>query len=225
MGVAAGVSTPIAPAVNCHTVTNTRGLRIPAELVCAALEMSSYGWPILCGTYLDDGQWRGRPDAVDLRPVDEDWQNAWTSSHHQVAEWWSAEPYSLLLACGNGVDCLLVPATTGPRVLSALRSAGVHPPAMLTPNHTLALLVLTDTPGRPHQVLVSASVRSAGTWIALPPTRIDGRLHAGAYRWVPGASPRDVRGQLPELSAVYEVIVATVSRTSSATDMVDEPPR
>lgn len=196
---------------------------MPAELVCAALEMSSYRWPILRGTYLDNGQWRGRPDAVDLRPVDEDWQNAWTDRPRQIAEWWSTEPYSLLLACGNGVDCLEVPATVGPRILNALRSARVRPPAMLTPRHTLTLLVLTETSTAPRQILVSASLRTTGTWIALPPTRVDEHVSGRAYRWVPGASPREVQGQLPELPAVYEIITSAVSGMASARDMADEP--
>ncbi|WP_425415400.1 bifunctional DNA primase/polymerase [Pseudonocardia acaciae] len=123
--------------------------------------MVSYGWPVLRGTYLDDGGcWRGRAGLVDLRPIDDDWQTAWTRKASQVAAWWAEQPYSVLVACGHGVDGVELPVQAGPKVLCALDASDVHPPAMLTPVGTLVLFVQT-APG-PRPFLASASLRRPG---------------------------------------------------------------
>jgi hypothetical protein len=185
----------------------------------AAIELACYGWPVLRGTYFDGTGWRGRSGAVDLSPVDENWQSAWTREATQAATWWSVEPFSLLVACGHGVDCLQMPVSMGPRVLSVLRAAGVWPPAMLGPVGTVVWFVATD-PG-PRPFLVSASLRSVGSWVAVPPTGYyPGAGRSRGYRWVAGAAPGDVRGwELSERGRVYEVISAAVSDMASAPGM------
>jgi bifunctional DNA primase/polymerase-like protein len=180
-----------------------------AELRCAAMAMVSYGWPVLRGTYLDDaGCWRGRAGLVDLRPIDDDWQTAWTRKATQVAAWWAEEPYSLLIACGNGVDGVELPVQAGPKVLRALDASDVRPPAMLTPVGSLVLFVRTAPEPRPF--LVSASLRSAGSWVPMPPTGQSGAPRSAQYRWVLGASPCEVRWELPDLTSVYEIVSAAV---------------
>lgn len=177
----------------------------------AAIGLAAAGWPVLRGTYPDGrGGWRGCPGAVGLRPVDEDWHTAWTRDADQVARWWATEPFNVLVACGQGVDCLEVPVGVRPRVLRALRAANVGVPAMMTPMGTLVLVVRTHHGPRP--VLPAASWRSAGSWVAVPPTRVYScRTGGSVYRWVTGAAPSDIRGELPHLAAVYEVIHAAVS--------------
>lgn len=173
------------------------------------MAMVGYGWPVLRGTYLDDGGcWRGRAGLVDLRPIDDDWQTAWTRKASQVAAWWAEQPYSLLVACGHGVDGVELPVQAGPKVLRALDASDVHPPAMLTPVGTLVLFVQTAPEPRPF--LVSASLRSAGSWAPLPPTGQSCGPRSARCRWVLGASPCELRWELPELARVHEVISAAV---------------
>lgn len=181
-----------------------------AALRCTAMAMVSYGWPVLRGTYLDQsGCWQGRPRCADLSPVDEDWQTAWTRKASQVAVWWAEHPYSLLIACGHGVDGVELPVQAGPTVLRALDASDVRAPAMLTPVGTLVLFVQTAPEPRPF--LVSASLRSAGTWMPVPPTGQSGAQGRARYRWVLGASPCEVGWELPDLAGVDEVISAAVS--------------
>ncbi len=174
--------------------------------------LAGHGWPVLRGTYRDEiGHWHGRSDAVSLRPIDDYWSTAWTLRPVEVANWWNAEPYGVLVACGHGVDCVELPGRHGQRMLDPLHRVGLHPPAMLTPLGTLVLFVRTHTGPRPN--LVSMSLRSAGSWVAVPPTGQDvshGPDSAGGYRWVTDCSPGRVGWQLPELAPVCEVITATV---------------
>ncbi len=171
-----------------------------AELRSAAMALAGHGWPVLRGTYPDGVRWHGRDDAVGLRPVDDHWSVAWTLSRAEVARWWANEPFGVLVACGHGVDCIELPGSAGHRMLGPLREAGLHPPAMVTPVGTVVLFVRTHTGVRP--VLTSVSLRSAGSWVAVPPT--------SGYRWLAGSTPAAVQWQLPELRPVYEVIAANV---------------
>jgi len=215
----------IAPAVNGRGVQGGNHGRprasAPGWLVLrhAAFGLAGYGWPVIRGTYFDGLAWRGRPDAVGLCPVDEDWATARTASSTEIGQWWDAAPYSVLLACGRGVDCLELPGLAGSRpTVAALRRAGLSPPVMVTPEGPLALFVRTPGCGRA-PFLVSASVRSAGTWVAMPPTSqacgYQGGGEGQGYQWAPGCSPGQLRRQpdrvLPELTAVAEAITATVS--------------
>ena len=43
------------------------------ELRSAAMALAGHGWPVLRGTFRASERWCGRPDAVGLRPVDDDW--------------------------------------------------------------------------------------------------------------------------------------------------------
>lgn len=173
----------------------------------AAITFVTHGWPVLPGTYSSGGRWRGSASRAGLQPVRENLAAAWTLDPAQAAEWWQDEPYSVLLACGYGVDCVEVPASVGPRALEALSRAAVFPSAMFSPVNTLVMFV--RTPPRPRPLLVSASFRSAGWWVALPPTGQGGSDRG--YRWVPGCSPVELDWQLPELGEVYPVISAAVS--------------
>lgn len=128
----------------------------------------------------------------------------------QVARWWACEPYSVLVACGHGVDCVELPLTpTSHRILGPLREAGLCPPAMHTPVGTLVLFVRTPTTTPQPSMLVSVSLRSTGLWVAVPPTGHHGGAGPG-YRWVVNGAPEHLSWQLPELRPVCEVITATV---------------
>lgn len=192
-----------------------------AGLRSAAMGLVSYGWPVMRGTYFDGARWCGRPGTKGLSPVDDDWTTASTRSVSVVARWWASEPFSVLMACGDGVDCLEVPGEAGPRVLHALRAAGVRPPAMLTPVGTVVLFVRRG----PRRALVAASLRSSGSWVAVPPTGEESGAHAAISRWVIGAAPGDVQGELPELPAVREVLASAVSGMATAPGAAMRPRR
>jgi hypothetical protein len=173
-----------------------------------AMTLADHGWPVVRGTYRDGAGWQGRPGRADLVPVDEDWPNCWTLDVDRVAAWWSRIPYSVLVVCGEGVDCLEVPGRYGARLLVALAGAGLFPPAMLTPTGGLVLFVRTD----PRAVaLVSATLCALGQWVAVPPTGQEPDRNRRGYQWVPGQSPDRLGWRLPELKPVYQVIVNTVT--------------
>jgi len=180
------------------------------ELRSAAMAFAGHGWPVLRGTYLahiDGGpsRWCGRQDAVGLRPVDDDWAVACTLQADEVARWWSAAPYSVIVVCGRGADCIELPSRAWPGLLTALHAAGCRPPAMLTPVGTLVLFVRTYTGPRP--VLVAASLRSVDSWVAVPPTTAGHDARGSSrYRWLPDCCPEEGGWWLPELAQVYEVI-------------------
>jgi len=204
-------------------VTGESSGRVPArlawlaELRSAAMTLAGHGWPVLRGTYSEGGRWYGRPDAVSLRPLADDWPSSWTSRPVQVANWWNTKPYSVLVACGQGVDCIELPGSHGHRMLAPLREAGLSPPAMYTPVGTLVLFVRTNRGPRPN--LVSVSLRSTDSWVPVPPTGqyLDHGPDAAGYRWVSDASPGCVGWELPELHPVCEVITSTIRADADRT--------
>ena len=102
--------------------------------------------------------------------------------------------------------------------VAALHIAGIHPPAMLTPVGTLVLFVRTD-PG-PGRMLVSASLRTISSWVAVPPSEHQtGRVGTGAYRWLHGGTPEDVSWELPDLAVAYAAITPAEQCTAG-----DSPP-
>jgi len=209
--------------------TSTPPARL-AELRAAASGLAERGWPVRRGTYLSGGIWRGRADAVGLRPVDDDWGAASVPGSAEIARWWADAPYSVLVVCGRGVDCVELPwLTQARRLLAALRAHGLFPPVMATPMGRLALFVRTPPTDR-CRFQVSASVHLAGAWVPVPPT--DQRHgHAGrpardlwagevSYRWLTGWSPAQLNRRpgwmLPELAEVGGLITASVISALSA---------
>ncbi|MGH3613680.1 MAG: bifunctional DNA primase/polymerase [Pseudonocardia sp.] len=181
-----------------------------AQLRSVAMGLAGHGWPVLRGTYCDSGIWRGHPRYAGLCPVEDDWSTRWTVRVDEIVHWWSEQPYSVLVACGHGVDCVELPLTpTSHRMLGPLREAGLCPPAMRTPVGTLVLFVRTPTTALQPSMLVSVSLRSTGSWIAVPPTDHHDSTSPG-YRWVTNAAPSHLGWQLAQLRAVCEIITATV---------------
>jgi len=193
------------------------------ELRSAAMAFAGHGWPVLRGTYpaAEGGpqRWCGRPDAVGLRPVDDDWAGASTLRAADAARWWSNAPYSVIVACGQGADCIELPSRVGHGLLNVLHEAGLQPPAMLTPVGTLVLFVRTHRGPRP--LLAAASLRSTDSWVAVPPTSTAPSPRSAQYRWLPNSSPGELGWELPELLPVYEVIATALRPSPQRRDISD----
>lgn len=182
------------------------------EIRAAAIEFASHGWPILPGTYEvgEHGSWLGKPRAVGLEPVADLWQLATTTSPETALDWWTRRPYSVLLACGAGVDAVEVPAAHGRRALMQV-SQPDRGPVAATPFGSWLFFVRSD--GDPLHVELAANARaklhSRGAWLPLPPTGREGV----AYRWK--VSPAAVGWVLPASTDVQRVLISSLSRTAS----------
>ncbi|MGH3625123.1 MAG: bifunctional DNA primase/polymerase, partial [Sciscionella sp.] len=113
------------------------------EIRTAAMDLAEHGWPVLTGTYqlAEHSGWLGKPGAMGLEPVADLWTMAATTDPTVALEWWTRRPYSVLLACGNRVDALEIPATHGECALGHLRASGHLGPIAVTPFGTWLLFV------------------------------------------------------------------------------------
>jgi hypothetical protein len=180
-----------------------------AETRAAAVDLAQHGWPVLPGTYqlAEHGAWLGRRDAAGLEPVAPLWQLATTTNPDVAMEWWTRRPYSVLLACGAGVDGIEVPAAHGQRALAQLSPARRGPVAVTPFGSWLYFVRSDDEPLRPELAANGhAQLHASGAWLPIPPTARDGL----PYRWQ--MSPSTVGWALPASAEVQRVLVAALSR-------------
>ncbi|TKG59634.1 hypothetical protein FCN18_36625 [Prauserella endophytica] len=185
-----------------------------AETRAAAVDLARHGWPVLPGTYqlAEHGTWLGRSGAAGLEPVAALWQLATTTNPDVAMEWWTRRPYSVLLACGGGVDGVEVPAVHGQRALGQLSPAWRGPVAV-TPFGSWLFFVRSDDEGLRPELAANAHAQlyASGAWLPIPPTARDGL----PYRWqVP---PDTVGWALPASAEVQRVLIASLSRQASGT--------
>lgn len=196
-------STPLVPGIPGLAWVETRA---------AAVDLAQHGWPVLPGTYqlAEHGAWLGRPGAARLEPVAALWQLATTTNPDLAMEWWTRRPYSVLLACGAGVDGVEVPAAHGQRALGQLSPAQRGPVAVTPFGSWLFFVRSDDEPLRPELAAnAHAQLHASGAWLPIPPTARDGL----PYRWrVP---PNAVGWALPASAQVERVLVASLSRRAS----------
>ena len=125
-------------------------------------------------------------------------------------EWWTRRPYSVLLACGIGVNGIEVPATHGQRVLAQLSPPRRGPVAVTPFGSWLFFVRSDDEPLRPELAAnTHAQLHASGAWLPMPPTARDGL----PYRW--RVSPSTVGWALPASAEVQRVLVASLSRQVS----------
>ncbi|MGH3624765.1 MAG: bifunctional DNA primase/polymerase [Sciscionella sp.] len=194
---------PLVPGIPGLAWTETRAV---------AVDLAQHGWPVLPGTYqlAEHGAWLGRSGAAGLDPVAALWQLATTTNPDVAMEWWTRRPYSVLLACGAGVNGLEVPAAHGLRALAQLPPAQ-RGPVVVTPFGSWLFFVRSDDePLRPELAAnAHAQLHASGAWLPIPPTARDGL----PYRWqVP---PYAVGWVLPASAEVQRVLVASLSRQAS----------
>lgn len=168
----------------------------------AAADYASHGWPVLPGTYQQDGDttWYGKPGAMGLEPAAATWAMASTTDAAVASEWWTRRPYSVLLACGAAVDAVEVNMDHGSRSRIRLAERGGLGPIVGTPFGRWLLLVRTGGELR-EELTANARLRTRGEWIPLPPS-----TRAGApYRWV--VHPTECSWTLPDPRWVQESLV------------------
>lgn len=162
------------------------------ELRVQAIELASRGWSVLPGTYpagyeagvpVWSGSEAARPSgSTHPVPVHADWRERLGADVRQVANWWSEEPYSLLVATGEQVEALETGPELGRRAARALRSLGVPVPIVATPDARWYFLAAggSATAACPELVAAGAVRRhSTGSWLPVPPST----FHHGVVHW------------------------------------------
>jgi hypothetical protein len=113
----------------------------------------------------------------------------------------------VLLACGNKVDALEVPATDGERCIDELRASGNLGPIAVTPFGTWLLFVGSGEPLHPTlAVHPHTQLHSGRQWVPLPPTT-QGQV---PYRW--RMSPTAVSWSVPDCLSVQATILRMADR-------------
>jgi hypothetical protein len=179
------------------------------EIRAAAVDLARHRWPVLPGTYQLAAHtvWLGKSGAAGLEPTADMWQVATTTDPDVALEWWTRRPYSVLLACGAGVNAVEVPAILGERTLAQL-SPLERGPVVLTPFGSLLFLVRSGEEPLCPELTANGQVRlhAGGAWLPLPPTAREGQ----PYRWkVP---PPDVGWVLPASAEVQRQLIVSLGR-------------
>lgn len=191
------------------------------ELRVQAIGFASRGWPVLTGTFpVEDGWSDGEQSDVDgPAPIRQDVRESLNTAPEQVASWWSAHPYSLLLATGTAVEALEVSANTGHRAATALRATGTPVPIVSTPHGRWYFLT---APGRRlHPDLAASGLireHGEGSWVPMPPTI----FQHGVVHW--RVKPEICGWQLPDSRLVQDALLTSgcLDSTGSAAGESDE---
>ncbi|KAA9154919.1 DNA primase [Amycolatopsis acidicola] len=175
------------------------------ELRAEAIGLAWHGWPVLPGTFpaAEAGAqaWSGPV------PVHDDWADRLGAHPNQVADWWTGQPYSLLVATGRVVDAVEVDTELGKRAARLLRATGHPAPIVATPDGRW-LFLTTVAENLPEELATSGAVRwhGEGSWVPLPPTP----FQHGVVHW--RVKP-DVWGwTLPAADAVHEVLARALEQ-------------
>lgn len=182
------------------------------EIRSAAVAFAEHGWPVVPGTYqlAEWSAWLGKPKAGGLEPVEDLWVTESITAPEIAENWWTRRPYSVLLACGKGVDALEVPASHGERALQRLRADGQLGPIAVTPFGTWLLFVRSGEPLRTALALnPQTQLHSYCCWVPLPPTT-RGQL---PYRW--RMSPTAVAWSLPPAGTVQHALIDAMRHTAA----------
>lgn len=168
----------------------------------AAVDYASHDWPILPGTYqlADNSAWHGKRGSIGLEPAAMMWAMASTTDAAVAMEWWTRRPYSVLLACGAGVDAVEVNAEHGERAWARLVERGDRGPVVVTPFRSWLLLVKSGG-GTLEALGTHVQLHTRGDWVPLPPTTRAGM----PYRW--RLQPAECAWTLPDPQRVQESLI------------------
>src|SRR5262245_2330787 len=86
-----------------------------ATLRRAALRYAHRRWPVVPGAFLAGGRFTCGPlcPTVGCHPAVDDWEQDTPYLPDELRDWWSAAPFSVLLATGVAFDVVEVPAAIG----------------------------------------------------------------------------------------------------------------
>lgn len=192
------------------------------ELRVRAIELAERGWPIVPGTFWQDGQWVGDPDSPvrdhlsdGPTPIHRSWDS--TGPAAGVADWWADRPYSLLVTTGTTVDAIEVDAVLGRRAAIQLRGTGFPVPILATTRGKWHFLV-SGTSALREDLVESASEHGAeihrhgyGNWVVLPPTAFP----HGVVHW--RVKPEVCSWELPTPEFVQDALHAALERDARPT--------
>ncbi|WP_370591236.1 bifunctional DNA primase/polymerase [Saccharopolyspora montiporae] len=175
------------------------------ELRVQAIGFASRGWPVVPGTYLQDGEWvdAERASGAEPVPVLADWAPDPQIAPDRAASWWVERPYSLLVATGSKLDALQVDAELGRSAAAVLRELGFPVPIVATPLGSWFFLVAggsgaVDEPG--------VRWHASGSWVPMPPTAYP----HGSVHW--RVKPEVCGWRLPEAEFVLDALRAAGTR-------------
>ncbi|WP_092536974.1 bifunctional DNA primase/polymerase [Amycolatopsis arida] len=187
------------------------------ELRAEAIGLASRGWPVLPGSYPEaDGSatWTGPV------PVHPDWRDRLGAHPHQIADWWTGRPFSLLVATGRVLDAMEVDADLGRRAARLLRAKGQPAPIVATPDGRW-LFLTTVAERLPSALAEHQDVRwhGAGSFVPLPPTP----FRHGVVHW--RVKPEIWGWQLPAAGAVHDVLARALEGTVAGAATAGARPR
>lgn len=188
------------------------------ELRVQAIEFASRGWPVVPGTYpgwVESGKVDSTSDvnstngaSANPRPIQSDWLDparAHTGHPDQadrVAEWWTQEPYSVLVATGSEIEAIEVGAELGRRTAAAMRVMGMPMPIAATPNGRWYFLTRGGQQLDPELATASdVTLHSTGSWLPMPPSTFP----QGVMHW--RVKPQLCGWVLPEPAQVQDALL------------------
>lgn len=184
------------------------------ELRAQAIGLAYRGWHVLPGTYPAGSAWVGGGSShlTGPNPVHEDWAARAGASADEVAEWWTGEALSLLVATGSTLDAIEVGTELGRRTAAVLRAAGQPVPIAATPTGRWLFLTAAgqELPGElaGHDDVV---LHGAGSYIPLPPTAYE----HGIVHW--RVRPEVCGWELPAPHTVQNAMVRAVHESTGLT--------
>jgi len=173
----------------------------------AAIRYAERGWPVVPGAFLAGGRFTCGPlcPTVGCHPAVDDWESDSPYLPDELRDWWSAAPFSVLLATGVAFDAIEVPAALG---APAARSGRTGPVAV-APTGEWMFLVAPGDGLRPELASrLDVVLHGRGSWIPSPPTQTP----LGRVRWE--VTPESVRWRLPSTYVVQEALAAQTSPRS-----------
>ncbi|SFB09465.1 Bifunctional DNA primase/polymerase, N-terminal [Amycolatopsis marina] len=177
------------------------------ELRAEAIGLAWRGWPVLPGTYPDTAAPADDSAGWTIPvPEHEDWQDRLGAHPQQIAEWFTGDPHSLLVATGRVLDAVEVDDDLGRRAARLLRATGQPAPIVAMPNGRW-LFLTTVAAQLPAELDERGTVRchGEGSWIPLPPTP----FQHGVVHW--RVKPEVWGWQLPEADAVHAVLIEALA--------------
>lgn len=185
------------------------------ELRAEAVGLAWRGWPIMPGTYPTADAWTDgeRERGTGPEPVHPNWRMQLAAKPEAVADLWTGNPYSLLVATGTVLEAVEVPANIGNRVAGLLRTVGVVAPIAATPEGRWLFLTTAGRAVNPElRDHPEIAVRGEGDWIPLPPSA----YRHGIAHW--RVKPQSCGWKLAEAGFVQDAVTQVLDQLAGGTE-------